>query len=174
MSEQNLPSGLGCSGMRLWEAAAELYEMNPGEIALLEQVCRTADELDRLESAVQGLPELTTTGSTGQVRPHPLLQEVRAHRLLLERLTTALGLPDGAGGVWVRLRDTLRRPPGLVGGCPEVDSEGLLPQDRTPLAEVPCGPRFVHSDVPVERAAVWRIVSGPESHKFQLPADRTG
>jgi hypothetical protein len=101
MSEQNLPSGLGCSGMRLWEAAAELYEMNPGEIALLEQVCRTADELDRLESAVQGLPEFTTTGSTGQVRPHPLLQEVRAHRLLLERLTTALELPDGAGRrVW--------------------------------------------------------------------------
>jgi hypothetical protein len=61
---------------------------------MLGQACRTTDELDRLERAVRALHELTTTGSTGQLKPHPLLAEVRAHRLLLERLTTALCLPD--------------------------------------------------------------------------------
>ncbi len=61
---------------------------------MLEQACRTADELDRLERAVRALPDLTTTGSTGQLRPHPLLAELRAHRQLLERLTAALNLPD--------------------------------------------------------------------------------
>jgi hypothetical protein len=43
---------------------------------------------------VRALPDLVTTGSTGQLKPHPLLEEVRRHRLLLERLTSALNLPD--------------------------------------------------------------------------------
>jgi hypothetical protein len=60
---------------------------------MLEAAARTSDELDRLERALRALPELTTTGSMGQIRPHPLLEEVRRHRLLLERLTSALCLP---------------------------------------------------------------------------------
>src|SRR5215203_5208982 len=88
------PAGLMAAGKRLWAAVAESFVLNAGEFAMLEQACRTADELARLEKAVRGLPELTTTGSTGQIRPHPLLNEVRAHRLLLERLTAALALPD--------------------------------------------------------------------------------
>jgi hypothetical protein len=94
MSAQSLPSGLRAAGKRLWAAVAESFVLNPGEFAMLEQACRTADELDRLERAVRALPDLVTTGSTGQLKPHPLLAEVRAHRLLLERLTTALNLPD--------------------------------------------------------------------------------
>jgi hypothetical protein len=73
---------------------AGLYILTASEMEMLGQACRTADELDRLERAVRALPELTTTGSTGQLKPHPLLEEVRRHRLLLERLTSALNLPD--------------------------------------------------------------------------------
>jgi hypothetical protein len=94
MSTKPAPVGLRVAGKRLWAAVAESFVLNAGEFAMLEQACRTADELARLEKAVRGLPELTTTGSTGQIRPHPLLNEVRAHRLLLERLTAALALPD--------------------------------------------------------------------------------
>jgi hypothetical protein len=68
--------------------------LTAAEVEMLGQACRTCDELDRLEKAVRALAELTTTGSTGQLKPHPLLAEVRTHRLLLERLTTALCLPD--------------------------------------------------------------------------------
>lgn len=96
------PSGLKSPGRRLWVAVVGKYVLTPGEIEMLGQAARTADELDRLERGVRALPELTTTGSTGQIRPHPLLAEVRAHRQLLERLTTALNLPDDTQEVGVR------------------------------------------------------------------------
>jgi hypothetical protein len=88
------PTGLRAPGRRLWLSLAERYVLTPAELANLAEACRTKDELDRLERAVRALTELTTTGSAGQIKPHPLLAEVRAHRLLLERLTTALALPD--------------------------------------------------------------------------------
>jgi len=88
------PTGLKAPGRRLWVAVAGLYMLTPAELEMLGQACRTSDELDRLERAVRALPDLVTTGSTGQLKPHPLLEEVRRHRLLLERLTTALNLPD--------------------------------------------------------------------------------
>jgi hypothetical protein len=88
------PSGLKTSGKRLWAAVAESFVLNPSETALLEQACRTSDELDRLERAVRALPSLVVEGSTGQPRSHPLLEEVRRHRVLLERLTASLALPD--------------------------------------------------------------------------------
>src|SRR5512133_3494015 len=93
MSGQKPPTGLRTAGKRLWAAVIESFVLNLGELSMLEQACRTADELDRLEKAVRALPELTTTGSTGQLKPHPLLAEARAHRLLLERLVGALALP---------------------------------------------------------------------------------
>jgi hypothetical protein len=96
------PNGLRAPGKRLWASVADQYVLTAAEVEMLDQSCRTADELDRLERAVRALPELTTTGSTGQLKPHPLLAEVRAHRLLLERLTTALNLPDEDEDVGLR------------------------------------------------------------------------
>src|SRR5512133_3567443 len=84
------PSGLKSAGRRLWAAVVSKYVLTPAELANLAEACRTKDELDRLERAVRALPDLTTTGSTGQPKVHPLLAEVRAHRQLLERLTAAL------------------------------------------------------------------------------------
>ena len=78
------------------------FILTPAELEMLGQAARTADELDRLEKAVRALPDLVTTGSTGQLKPHPLLEEVRRHRLLLERLTSALNLPDETEEVGTR------------------------------------------------------------------------
>jgi hypothetical protein len=97
------PTALRAPGRRLWWSVAEKYVLTAAELEMLGQACRTCDELDRLERAVRALPELTTTGSTGQLKPHPLLAEVRAHRQLLERLTTALALPDEDQEVGLRL-----------------------------------------------------------------------
>jgi hypothetical protein len=94
VSELEPPAGLEATGQRLWTSVLEVYSLTPAELSMLEQAARTSDEVDRLERAVRALPELTTTGSTGQLKPHPLLAEARAHRMLLERLTTALCLPN--------------------------------------------------------------------------------
>jgi Phage terminase, small subunit len=88
------PTGLRAPGRNLWNAVAGAYVLTPAESAMLEQACRTADELDRIEKAVRQLDSLITTGSTGQLKSHPLLEEVRRHRVLLERLTSALCLPN--------------------------------------------------------------------------------
>ena len=96
------PTGLKARGKRLWAAVATKYVLTPAELEMLGQACRTSDELDRLERAVRNLSDLTTTGSTGQLKPHPLLEEVRRHRLLLERLTGALNLPDDDEEVGLR------------------------------------------------------------------------
>jgi hypothetical protein len=54
----------------------------------------------------------------------------------------------------------------------------VLPARREIASEGPplaaCGPKFVRSDVPVEPAPVWRIVSGPESHNFNYPPAAPG
>ena len=94
MSAQKPPSGLKTSGKRLWSGVANQYVLTPAELSMLGEACHTADELDRLERAVRALPDLIVAGSTGQPKAHPLLAEVRAHRLLLERLTGSLNLPD--------------------------------------------------------------------------------
>jgi hypothetical protein len=96
------PSGLEASGRKLWLSVIGKYVLTAAEVEMLGQACRTADELDRLERAVRALSDLVTTGSTGQLKPHPLLEEVRRHRLLLERLTGALNLPDADEEVGLR------------------------------------------------------------------------
>jgi hypothetical protein len=96
------PPGLKAPGRKLWAAVTGPYVLTPAELEMLGQACRTSDELDRLERAVRELSDLVTTGSTGQLKPHPLLAEVRAHRLLLERLTTALNLPEDTEEVGTR------------------------------------------------------------------------
>jgi hypothetical protein len=103
-SEDNVkpPTGLKTPGKQLWAALATKYVLTPAELEMLSQACRTADELDRLEKAVRQLPELTVRGSTGQPKAHPLLEEVRRHRVLLERLTGALCLPDESEEVGLR------------------------------------------------------------------------
>lgn len=64
---------------------------------LAAQVEHTLAEITGLEKALADA-ELVVTGSTGQPKGHPVLAELRAHRVLLLRL---LGLftPEGAGPV---------------------------------------------------------------------------
>jgi hypothetical protein len=93
------PEGLGVAGRALWESVIPAFVLEPDELALLASAARTVDELDRLTSALAKAKSLTVRGSTGQERAHPLLAEVRHHRLVLAKLLDEMGLPEAPGRV---------------------------------------------------------------------------
>jgi hypothetical protein len=103
------PTGLRAPGKRLWNRVLSKYVLTESELTMLAAACRTSDELDTLQRAIRALPQLTTTGSTGQTTIHPLLGAADRHRRLLEKLTTALNLPDDNQEVGLRAGSRLAR-----------------------------------------------------------------
>ncbi len=87
------PGGLGVAGKRLWKEVSAGYTLREDELCVLEDACREVDLVARLQAEVDAGP-LLVPGSRGQDIPHPLLMEVRQHRLLLARLLRQLQLPD--------------------------------------------------------------------------------
>ena len=93
------PTGLNLAGRAFWRQVVAEFELNPAELVLLGEACRTLDTLAAVAAAMDGVP-LTTTGSTGQTVAHPLLAVARAQRRVLDQLCRglALPLPDERGG----------------------------------------------------------------------------
>lgn len=87
------PPGLGVMGARLWREVTDEHEFRPDELALFEQACRLLDELAVMSARVAEDGPVAS-GSRGQPRPHPLVGEVRSHRLALARIFRQLNIPD--------------------------------------------------------------------------------
>jgi len=81
------------AGKRLWKDVVAGYTLREDELRVLEDACREVDLVDRMEVEVAKGPVLVP-GSRGQDTAHPLIAEVRAHRLVLARLLRQLQLPD--------------------------------------------------------------------------------
>jgi hypothetical protein len=94
MTRKNAPIRLGVSGRRLWREMQQMFTFDPSETAPLLQLCCNLDELDRLERELAEQPATVVRGSRGQPVAHPLLAEIRAHRLVSVKLQRALDLPD--------------------------------------------------------------------------------
>jgi hypothetical protein len=90
--QQRAPAGLAAPGRRLWRGMVAKYVLSPGEMLILEMLCRTHDELDKMHEILAD-SEVVVRGSRGQPVMHPLLDEVRRHTLLVIKLTAALKLP---------------------------------------------------------------------------------
>lgn len=86
------PTALGESGSVLWDLLTSEFELSPGELVLLAEVCHTADELEELRDASE-CADATVAGSQGQVRVNPLFRELREHRALFVKLLGGLALP---------------------------------------------------------------------------------
>jgi len=94
MSTDMKVTGLGEAGQELWEAVTEEYDLRADEYPVLVEACRTKDELEAMNDAIQLLPSMVTKGAQGQERTHPIITEARAHRLALRSLMSFLGLEE--------------------------------------------------------------------------------
>jgi hypothetical protein len=96
-----LPKGLGVRsrGGRLWRAVTGVYELRADELAVLEDACRHANLVVKMEAEVGKCARgsLTVAGSKGQDAPHPLLAELRMSRHLIAQSLARLQLPDEPG-----------------------------------------------------------------------------
>jgi hypothetical protein len=89
------PQGLSAASRRLWRQVTEEFELTRGEMLIFRALCRTSDELAQLEKLADEVLEAGEAfheNSAGAIRPHPVFEEIRRHRALLERHAAALNL----------------------------------------------------------------------------------
>jgi hypothetical protein len=87
-----MPEGLNRSGTALWRGVMRNYELSPSEVVTLEQCCRQADLIARLDTELAGSP-VVVEGSMGQPKTHPLVAAVAEARRTLDILQRSLALP---------------------------------------------------------------------------------
>jgi hypothetical protein len=89
--------GLQNVARALWRAMWSVFDFReePHLLAILEQACRTRDEIDRLDVEMEGQP-YTVLGSARQVQVHPLVSEARFQRKTLAELLSRLSVPDNS------------------------------------------------------------------------------
>jgi hypothetical protein len=90
------PIGLKPRGKQLWRALHTTYDFEdcPEKVILLEETCRTADVVSRLQAIVDSAEDLRVRGSQGQPVAMPEVAELRQYRALLASLLRAMTLPD--------------------------------------------------------------------------------
>ncbi|MBS1690767.1 MAG: hypothetical protein JST91_00850 [Actinobacteria bacterium] len=90
------PTGLRARGRRMWRELWTVYDFSeaPERVFLLEDACRVADLIDRLQAVVSEADDLRVRGSQGQPVGMPELDSLRHYRALLAQLIKSLGLPD--------------------------------------------------------------------------------
>lgn len=93
------PANLGAKAKRLWSDITGTYQLRPDELRILEDACREVDLIERMEALTADEDfEMIAEGSMRQPVANPIIQELRQHRSVLQRLLVGLKLPDHAGG----------------------------------------------------------------------------
>jgi hypothetical protein len=89
------PKGLGPAGKALWTSVLTRYWMDgePHKLAILEDICKTADRIAELEAGMKDQP-LTVLGAARQLTIHPLIAEIRAQQSHWSQLLKSLQLPE--------------------------------------------------------------------------------
>ena len=97
------PTGLKTRGRQLWTEIQAVYDFDdsPEKEILLEEACRTADVVKRLQTIVDKADDLRVSGSQGQPVAMPEIPELRQYRSLLSSLLKSLTLPEDSE-TWTR------------------------------------------------------------------------
>jgi hypothetical protein len=107
MAAPKMPARLGARGRRLWREITEGYDLveKPAELVMLEEACRIADRLEKLDEILSGdvdewmRLQLPREGSgTVRVVVDGALAEARQQANQLKQLVAALRLPDEVSG----------------------------------------------------------------------------
>jgi pyruvate/2-oxoglutarate dehydrogenase complex dihydrolipoamide acyltransferase (E2) component len=88
-----VPENLGATGTARYLAIRKDWELRPDEEAILAAACRMEDELSAMERELASASPVVP-GSKGQARAHPLIMQVREHRLAMRLLFASLGLDE--------------------------------------------------------------------------------
>lgn len=108
MAAPKMPARLGARGRRLWREITEGYDLaeKPAELVMLEEACRIADRLERLDEILSG--EVDTWMRLQLPRGENVeelklvvdgaLAEARQQANQLKQLVAALRLPDEVSG----------------------------------------------------------------------------
>ncbi|MEU1526933.1 hypothetical protein ABZ413_32560 [Nocardia rhamnosiphila] len=90
------PRGLQTRGKQVWTKLHAEYDFSeaPEKLIMVEEACRTADVVARLQALVDSAADLRVRGSQGQPVAMPELAELRQYRSLLTSLMKSLMLPD--------------------------------------------------------------------------------
>jgi phage terminase small subunit len=86
------PPLLGPAGLKTWREIVRTYELSPGELEVLRQVCATVDTIAWCHEQLASEP-MVVAGSVGQSRPNPLLASLADQRRTLATLWRELSLP---------------------------------------------------------------------------------
>jgi hypothetical protein len=81
-----MPGGLEAAGQALWRSVVLKYVLEPDEAVVLEAACRQVDECARMTKELARMKSLVVAGSVGQPKVHPLVAQVRTHRMALDKL----------------------------------------------------------------------------------------
>src|SRR6266852_4927706 len=89
---------LGEDGQRLFDDYAARFELDPGELIVLEAACHTLDELRRLEDELD-VTAIIQPGARGTKQVNPLLDQCRRHRQALASILSTLRIDGPAQSV---------------------------------------------------------------------------
>lgn len=95
MTVPKYPQELDKVGRKLWKSLHEKMEFEPWEALAVQELCRTADRMQRIDDdhAALGRPS-TTVNSKGDEVTHPLIVEARMTGAAYAKLLAGLRLPD--------------------------------------------------------------------------------
>lgn len=91
VEEPKTPTHLRAAGRDLWNDSLADVEFSPQELSILEEACRTRDNVRALDAAVR--QDGVMIKSSQGMRLHPAIAEARQQRRVLAQMLVTLQIP---------------------------------------------------------------------------------